>query len=171
MPETSEEKQAPAPAASPPEKGGNGEQAPKKRSRIVVSKSAKKLLINLLKRLGLTTIAEIIPYLGDVAPGWTIASYLHLKDSPNGFVSPMGLIMFPLAVLLDAVGLILLCFALDDFWITDAIGLVFIGGLMIFSTLSQAVSGALAGGEGTEEENIEEQSAQNEELPADEKIS
>jgi hypothetical protein len=160
MSETSEEKQAPASAASPPEKeGGNGEQAPKKRSRIVVSKSAKKLLINLLKRLGLTTIAEIIPYLGDVAPGWTVASYLHLKDSPNGFVSPMGLIMFPLAVLLDAIGLIILCFGLDDFWITDAIGLVFIGGLMIFSTISQVITESLTGGENAGEENIEEQSA------------
>jgi hypothetical protein len=167
MPETSEEKQAPASVGGPPEKeGGNGEQAPKKRSRVVISKSSKKLLTKVLKRLGLGFLAEIIPWVGDVAPGWIIPVYLHLKDSPAGFVSPLGLIIFPLAVVLDAIGFLLICFGLDDFWITDAIGLVFIAVPMIISVIFQTITG----GGGIEGEEAQEET-QGEEFPANEEVS
>lgn len=38
----------------------------------------------------------------------------------------------PVAAALDAVGIILIIFGLDDFWITDIIGLVFIGSWLFF---------------------------------------
>lgn len=43
------------------------------------------------------------------------------------FFSPEGVVMLSLAGLLDLIGIILLCFALDDFWVTDVLGLLFIG--------------------------------------------
>lgn len=46
----------------------------------------------------------------------------------KGFITPEALIILPLAFLLDLTGIILICFGLDDFWITDAIGIIFIGG-------------------------------------------
>ena len=43
------------------------------------------------------------------------------------FLSPEAIIFLPLAVLLDLVGIILVIFALDDFFITDIIGFATIG--------------------------------------------
>jgi len=40
-------------------------------------------------------------------------------------------IMLSVALVLDITGVILFCFALDDFWITDIIGLTLIGGWML----------------------------------------
>ena len=51
-------------------------------------------------------------------------------ESIGNFFTPYGIILFIIAGLLDIAGLILLCFGLDDFWISDLIGLIFIGGLM-----------------------------------------
>lgn len=45
----------------------------------------------------------------------------------TAFFSPEALIMFPIAAVLDLVGIILVCFGLDDFWITDIIGILTIG--------------------------------------------
>jgi len=44
--------------------------------------------------------------------------------------SPEGVIMLPLAVLLDLIGVILICLGLDDFFITDIVGILLIGGWM-----------------------------------------
>lgn len=140
MPEEKEEKTPQKTAEASPE--ANPEQEEKKgRGKVVLTKGAKKLLTKLLKRLGLGLLTEIIPYVGDVAPAWTIAVYYHLNSTPGGFTNPIGLIIFPLALVLDLVGLILLCFGLDDFWIADAIGLIFIGGFMIFDVVFQVVFG------------------------------
>lgn len=48
------------------------------------------------------------------------------------FLSPEAIIFLPLAALLDLVSIILVFFALDDFWITDIIGIIFIGGWIWF---------------------------------------
>lgn len=48
------------------------------------------------------------------------------------FLSPEALIIFPLAILLDLVGIILVCFGLDDFFITDIIGFATIGAWSFF---------------------------------------
>jgi len=45
----------------------------------------------------------------------------------GNFLSPEALIMLPLAITLDTVGIILVCFALDDFFITDIIGWATLG--------------------------------------------
>ena len=55
-----------------------------------------------------------------------------IAKSTGNLTGPEAVAMFAIAVLLDLVGLVLLCFALDDFWITDAIGAVLIGGWMFF---------------------------------------
>ena len=47
-------------------------------------------------------------------------------------LSPATLIMLPLAVFLDTTGILLLCFGLDDFGITDVIGIVFIDTWLFF---------------------------------------
>lgn len=54
------------------------------------------------------------------------------SKSFGSFFSPEGMIIFPLAVLLDLIGLILVFFALDDFFITDIVGIVMIGGWTYF---------------------------------------
>jgi hypothetical protein len=43
------------------------------------------------------------------------------------YLSPEAIVMFPLAILLDLIGIILVIFSLDDFFITDIIGFAFIG--------------------------------------------
>lgn len=37
----------------------------------------------LSKRLGLATIIEMIPWVGDLIPSWTIAVYYELKNNPS----------------------------------------------------------------------------------------
>jgi len=46
-------------------------------------------------------------------------------------LSVEGMIFLPIAVILDLVGIFLICFGLDDFGITDIIGIVFIGGWVL----------------------------------------
>jgi len=46
--------------------------------------------------------------------------------------SPETLLMLPLAVGIDLVSIILICFGLDDFGLLDIIGIVFIGGWLFF---------------------------------------
>ncbi len=58
------------------------------------------------------------------------------ETSAGNFFSPgvvmEALIMLPVAITLDIIGIVLVCFALDDFWITDIIGLIIIGGWSLF---------------------------------------
>ena len=53
-------------------------------------------------------------------------------ESASGLLSPEGVIFLPLAILLDLIGIILIIFALDDFFILDIIGSTTIG-IWIFS--------------------------------------
>ena len=48
--------------------------------------------------------------------------------------SPEALVMLSFAIIIDLIGFALFCFALDDFWILDIIGLFVIGTWMIFRT-------------------------------------
>ncbi len=41
----------------------------------------KKLSKKIFKRIGLSFISEIIPFVGDILPCWTIAVYFHLKEA------------------------------------------------------------------------------------------
>lgn len=43
----------------------------------------KKIGKNLGKRLGLTFLTEIIPYLGSIMPTWFLAVFFELKNNPN----------------------------------------------------------------------------------------
>lgn len=54
--------------------------------------------------------------------------------------SPAGVIMLPVAAILDLIGIVLICFGLDDFGITDIIGTVLIGGWMYFRSGTIIVS-------------------------------
>lgn len=47
-------------------------------------------------------------------------------------LTPEGVIMMPIAMILDLVGIILIFFALDDFGITDIVGTIIIGGWLFF---------------------------------------
>ena len=47
-------------------------------------------------------------------------------------LSPEGLVMMSVAVVIDLIGLIIVCVGLDDFGITDIIGMIFIGSWMFF---------------------------------------
>lgn len=53
-----------------------------KRRRRGAQKGAKKVGSRIGKRLGLAFLSEIIPFLGDIAPSWTIAVYFELKNNP-----------------------------------------------------------------------------------------
>ena len=50
----------------------------------------------------------------------------------TAFLSLDAIIFLPFAILLDLIGIVLICFALDDFWITDILGIIFIGGWTYF---------------------------------------
>lgn len=47
-------------------------------------------------------------------------------------VSPELIIILPFALILDAIGIVLICFGLDDAGITDTVGLVFLGSWLWF---------------------------------------
>lgn len=49
-------------------------------------------------------------------------------------LTPEGVIMMPIAAFLDLIGIGLILFALDDFFITDIIGTIVIGGWLYFRT-------------------------------------
>ena len=49
------------------------------------------------------------------------------ETNAGNFLSPEALVILPIAVTLDVIGIILICFALDDFFITDIIGFATIG--------------------------------------------
>jgi hypothetical protein len=49
----------------------------------------------------------------------------NIKFTPEAFF------MLPIAIMLDFVGIILFCFLVDDFGITDMIGIAFIGGWLL----------------------------------------
>jgi len=53
--------------------------------------------------------------------------------------SPEAVIMLPLAILLDLIGVILICFGLDDFGITDIFGILLFGSWMYFRSQTIAV--------------------------------
>lgn len=54
------------------------------------------------------------------------------EKEPTGLLSTAGVIILPLAIILDITGAILLCVGLDDFFLTDIIGIIFIGGWLWF---------------------------------------
>jgi small-conductance mechanosensitive channel len=53
--------------------------------------------------------------------------------------SPEGVVLMTIAVILDLVGIILILFALDDFFITDIIGIIFISAWMLIRSSTVAV--------------------------------
>lgn len=55
-----------------------------------------------------------------------------MAEEGINFLSPEALVMFPLAIFLDLIGIILLIFALDDFFVTDIIGFAIIGAWSFF---------------------------------------
>jgi hypothetical protein len=60
-----------------------------------------------------------------------------------GLLSPIGLIAVSIAAIVDIIGLVILCFGLDDLGIMDIIGLIFVGSLMLVSSGSiTSTSGA-----------------------------
>ena len=68
----------------------------------------------------------------------------NIKFTPEAFF------MVPFAVMLDLSGLILICFGLDDFGVTDAMGIMFINGWLLMrgkevggDTKSQGKKGAI----------------------------
>ena len=56
----------------------------------------------------------------------------QIKGSSSPSFLMEAIIIFPIAIVLDLVGFMLLFFLLDDFWILDIIGLVIIGSWMLF---------------------------------------
>jgi hypothetical protein len=72
-------------------------------------------------------------------PGELITSDGELKGLA-AILKPAGFIFMPLAILLDLTGIILLCFGLDDFWITDIIGLITIGFWTYFNSQTAKVT-------------------------------
>jgi len=48
------------------------------------------------------------------------------------FLSPEAIIVLPFAITIDLISIILVIFALDDFWITDIIAITFLGGWSFF---------------------------------------
>ena len=60
--------------------------------------------------------------------------------SLGNFLTPEGIIMMSLAVLIDFAGLVILFFGLDDGGIIDIIGLFFIGGWMLFRSGTVSVT-------------------------------
>lgn len=59
-------------------------------------------------------------------------------------LSPEGVIMMLLAILLDLTGVILFCVGLDDCGATDIIGIIFIGGWIFFRSRSLKVTSGAA---------------------------
>jgi len=55
-----------------------------------------------------------------------------MPEEGTAFLSPEALVIFPLAIILDLVGIVLVIFALDDFFITDVIGFATIGAWSFF---------------------------------------
>jgi hypothetical protein len=53
------------------------------------------------------------------------------------FLSPGALVIFPLAVLIDIIGIILIFCGLDDFGLTDIIAITFIGGWSAFKSMAE----------------------------------
>lgn len=47
---------------------------------MTTTKGGKKIMGKMLKRVGLTTFIELIPYVGGISPSWTIAAFLHLRN-------------------------------------------------------------------------------------------
>lgn len=74
-----------------------------------------------------------------------------MSDGLGNFLSPEGVIMFPLAITIDLVGIVLVIFGLDDFFITDAIGWLTIGAWSIFYSQTKSQIGGI----GTEPEEPE----------------
>lgn len=50
-----------------------------------------------------------------------------MNGDAGNFFSPGALIMMPIALILDAIGIVLVIFLLDDFFIADIIGMATIG--------------------------------------------
>ena len=70
-------------------------------------------------------------------PGAEEVAGIEIGNIGNLF-SPEAVIMLPLAILFDLIGIILVLFGLDDFGITDIFGIILLGGWMY--SRSQAVT-------------------------------
>ncbi len=57
----------------------------------------------------------------------------------SALFGPEGVVMMAIAIILDLVGIILICFGLDDFFITDIIGIIFISTWMFLRSSTVAV--------------------------------
>ncbi len=79
--------------------------------------------------------AKALSTAGKGLKGLKLAKGLKSQEQerePAGLLSTAGVIILPLAIILDITGAILLCVGLDDFFLTDIIGIIFIGGWMLF---------------------------------------
>ena len=56
--------------------------------------------------------------------------------------SPEGIIILPVAIIIDLVGIVLVCFGLDDFGITDIIAWIFLGTWGLFRSQMMPASGS-----------------------------
>ncbi len=74
----------------------------------------------------LTLGNEVIPVWGNICPTWTIMVFTELKSDAD-LLAPEGVIMLPVAFLLDAIGLILTFVIIDDWGIMDFISTIIIG--------------------------------------------
>lgn len=61
-------------------------------------------------------------------------------------LSPATVIMLPIAIFLDGVGIIIFCFGLDDFGLLDIIGIICIDTWLFFQKAAPARRGGIAGG-------------------------
>ena len=57
-----------------------------------------------------------------------------MANDDGGITSPEGVLMLLLACFLDGIGIMVLLFGLDDFWILDITGLLLIGTWIFFRT-------------------------------------
>jgi len=80
------------------------------------------------------------------------------EKSAGNFLSPEALVFLPLALLLDLIGIVLIIFALDDFFITDIIGFATIGSWSWFrSQIKDQGGGTIEMPEREERKNLAQQ--------------
>ena len=60
-----------------------------------------------------------------------------MPEEGFSFLSPEAFIVLPFAILIDLIGIILIFFGLDDFWITDIIAFSFFGGWGYFRSIAR----------------------------------
>lgn len=108
----------------------------KKKPQEEKDSKTKKLAKGVIKRIGLAFIVSIIPWIGDIIPCYTIATFFELKTD-NDFVSPTSLIMLLFSFIIDLTGVFTFFLSFIGLgilvsWFFDLVGLLFIGGWMLF---------------------------------------